>query len=225
MIPAKRERFRTPQPGRSSSSAYTKDTSSAATFILLQEGSSRRGGLHCYKTSPQQIGIGVRWTSPFSLTTVRKRRGLRSFRALHPRSEKIVRAGARRCACVPFASSNHRFFDMTNMIPAKRERFRTPQPGRSSSSAYTKDTPSAATFILLQEGSSRRGGLHCYKNVSAANRHRRALDQPVFLDHRAETPRVKVLQGAAPMVRENRARKSTSLLKQSVLLPCLSRKC
>ena len=98
-----------------------------------------------------------------SLTTMRKRSESRPFRALHPRSEKIVRAGARRCACVPFASSNHRFFDMANMIPAKRERFRTPQPGRSSSSAYTKDTPSAATFILLQEGSSRRGGLHCYK--------------------------------------------------------------
>ena len=160
-----------------------------------------------------------------SLTTVRKRSGSRPFMALHPRSEKTVRAGARRCACVPFASGNHRFFDLANMIPAKRERFRTPQPGRSSSNAYTKDTPSAAVFILLQEGSRRRGELHYYKNVSAANRHRRALDQPVFLDHRAETPRVKVLQGAAPMVRENSARKSTSLLKRSVLLPFLARKC
>ena len=160
-----------------------------------------------------------------SLTTVRKRSGSRPFMALHPRSEKIVRAGARRCACVPFASGNHRFFDLANMIPAKRERFRTPQPGRSSSNAYTKDTPSAAVFILLQEGSRRRGELHYYKNVSAANRHRRALDQPVFLDHRAETPRVKVLQGAAPMVRGNSARKSTSLLKRSVLLPFLARKC
>ena len=104
MIPAKHEHFRTPQPGRSSSSAYTKDTPSAAVFILLQEGKRRRGGLHATKTSPRQIGIGVRWTSPFSLTTVRKRRGLRSFKALHLWSEKIVRAGARRCACVPFAS-------------------------------------------------------------------------------------------------------------------------